>query len=120
MKSKIWLLIVLVVFLLLFPFFLPWWSMAIPCLGMGFLVAGSSKQAFLLGTSIVFIIWLAFTLYFYSISDGFISSRIALTFYLPNKYLLFLISSFVGGLVGGFSALAGFHLRNMKRSDKEA
>jgi hypothetical protein len=97
-------------------FFLPWWIIAPVCFGVCFWQSKSGSSAFGIGSAAVSTLWLIYALYLYFTADvnillpmtqlisgsGFLSG-------FPQTTLGFLIMLLIGGLVGGFSGLAGYH-----------
>jgi len=53
------------------------------------------------------------------INDGILSTRMAGMFGLQSKWLVMLIASFSGGLLGGFSGASGAAFRRMFTPQKE-
>jgi hypothetical protein len=89
----------------------PWWIIAlVPFLMMtwrGKYATTSFFQGFLaIGT-----LWFTYGLYQHIHSDGAISNRISEIFSLPNGLILLALTTFIGALVGGTAALAGFYLQ---------
>lgn len=87
---------------------LPWWWIAAPVgFAIGFWAKPSSGAAFWQGFLAIALLWLAYSLLIDWRTEAILSQRIAQMFMLPNRALLLLIVSLIGGLIGGFSALAG-------------
>lgn len=95
--------------------FTPWWVIAI----VPFVVLAwrpvTSRGAFWAGFAGIAVPWLLYGYYQHFISDGALSDRVAKIFMLPNGILLLLVTAIVGGLVGGFSGLAGYWVRQIFR-----
>ncbi len=105
------LLIILLVTAIL-QYFGPWWTVALaPFLVLLWRPTSSSFHAFLTGFAAVGILWFGYGLYQHIGSDGAMSNRIAQIFSLPNGLLLLLVTTLVGGLVGGLAALSGCLVR---------
>ncbi len=92
--------------------FLPWWSVALAAFALGYLL--KSKQNFLAGFLAIAFLWgvYAFLIDFNGAAP--LADRVAAILTI-NKTLLFAVTAFIGGLVGGFAALSGSLLRKEKR-----
>lgn len=91
--------------------FLPWWSIAPIAFITGGALGKSGLQAFMASFLGIALLWFGYALYIDQQSASILSVRVAELLYLPNALLLVIISGVVGGLVAGFSALAGWHLK---------
>jgi hypothetical protein len=108
-------LIVIAILAFVFELLLPWWSIAIAAFVGG--MAFNSKANFLAGFLGIGVLWLLYALMMDATSAAPLAERISKVL-LINKPLLLLITSILGGLVGGFAAMAGSALRgNSKRSN---
>lgn len=76
--------------------------------------ATSNRQALMQGFVSVFVVWLVFSYYFDGRGHGMISLRIAPVLHLPHPMLVFLIVSFLGGLLGMAVAWTGYRFRKMR------
>jgi len=95
--------------------FAPWWVIAIVPFVVLFWRPAASSGAFWTGFGGIAMPWLLYGYYQHFISDGAMSDRVAKIFMLPNGILLLLVTSLIGGLVGGFSGLAGHWARQIFR-----
>ncbi|OJV13792.1 MAG: hypothetical protein BGO21_07110 [Dyadobacter sp. 50-39] len=93
--------------------FAPWWVIAI--VPFVIVIARPSSGAFWSGFGGIAVPWLLYGYYQHFISDGALTDRVAKIFMLPNGILLLLVTALVGGLVGGFSGLAGYWVRQIFR-----
>lgn len=94
-------------------YFLPWWVVAIAAF-LAALIAGKKPwTAFLSGFAAVFIAWIVLALFKSIPNDHILVKRVAVLFQLPNWILLLIITGFIGGLVGGMSALSGLFLKEL-------
>lgn len=118
MKKSILLLSVFIVLLVVLQLFLTWWSLVIPCFLIGFLLPYTPARSFWLSFGIVFLLWISASLLLDLSSNGKISERMALVFFMPNKYLLFLVAGIIGGIAGGFSTLAGAHFKKYRNAEQ--
>jgi hypothetical protein len=98
---------------LLLELFLPWWCVAIAAFlgGMVF----DTKANFGAGFLAILLLWLMSALVIEISSAAPLTDRVASIFSL-NKTLLFLVTSIIGGLVGGFAAMAGGALNKKTRA----
>jgi hypothetical protein len=103
-------LTVLLTFLLSFiaGLYLPWWSVAFVAFVSALLIQPKAGLAFLAGFLGVFLLWAALAYWIDINNESLLSQKIAQLFPLGgSSVLLILITALVGGLVGGFAALAG-------------
>jgi hypothetical protein len=94
---------------------LPWWSIAIAAFVGGY--AFRTNANFLAGLLSIGLLWL-FTSFIIDLSSATtLTEKVAMIFSV-SKPVLFLLTSLVGGLVGGFAAMSGSALRKEKRKLK--
>lgn len=92
--------------------YLPWWSIGLCAFIVSVLILQRPSKAFLAGFAGIFLLWLIFSWAIDSANDHILSHKIAQIFPLGGvSFLLVLVTSLVGGLVGGFAALSGSYLR---------
>ena len=92
--------------------FLPWWSIAIVAFLIALLIPQKIVMAFLAGLSGIFLLWATLALWIDIKNGSVLSNKIAELFKLGgSSILLILVTAFIGGLVGGFAAMAGSLLR---------
>ena len=105
-------LLILIISLLL-QFFLPWWIIGLVAFGIAFWKAERAGQAFASGFGAIFLLWIAMGLIRSIPNQNLLANRIGEMLMLPsnslNWIIVLLLTGIVGGLVGGFSALAGFY-----------
>lgn len=111
------LLLIIAALCLVFQLFLPWWIISPLAFGASFWKAENSTHAFWSGFFAVFTLWIITGL-FYSIPNGHIlANRVGAMLGLPdttvNWVIVLLITGIIGGLAAGFSALAGYHVRQV-------
>jgi hypothetical protein len=94
---------------------LPWWSIAIAAFLGGWVF--KSGLNFVAGFLAIALLWLitAITIDISSASD--LAARVSQIFMI-NTPILFAVTSVLGGLVGGFAAMAGASLRKDRRKLK--
>ena len=97
--------------------YLPWWSVAIVAFFAALLVPPRIGLGFFAGFLGIFLLWGALAFWIDTANESILSHKIALLFPLGGStLLLILITAFIGGLVGGFAAMAGSSIR-FKRSN---
>jgi hypothetical protein len=107
-------LIIIIVVAAICQFFGPWWTAAlIPFAALAWRPTATSGKAFLTGFIAIAILWLGYGFYLHMNSEGAMSNRIAQIFSLPNGILLLIVTTLVGGLVGGFGGLSGYLTRQI-------
>ncbi|SEJ12407.1 hypothetical protein SAMN04487995_3341 [Dyadobacter koreensis] len=91
--------------------FAPWWTVAlIPFLIMLWRPL-TPLHAFVTGFLAIALLWFFYGLYLHTSTTGAMSNRIAEIFSLPNGILLLVVTTIVGGIIGGLSGLSGYFLR---------
>jgi hypothetical protein len=108
------LLTTLLIFLLSFiaGLYLPWWSIAIVAFVAALLMQPKIGFGFLAGFIGIFLLWASIALWIDVNNESILSRKVALLFPLGgSSVLLILITAFIGGLVGGFAAMAGSSIR---------
>jgi hypothetical protein len=108
------LLTTLLIFLLSFiaGLYLPWWSIAIVAFVAALLMQPKIGFGFLAGFIGIFLLWASIALWIDVNNESILSRKVALLFPLGgSSVLLILVTAFVGGLVGGFAAMAGSSIR---------
>lgn len=86
---------------------LPWWSIAIPGLILGYQFHPDSGKAFSTGFLALFVLWSAQALYVHILNDGILATRIAEMLKVQYPWVVILITGLLGGLVSGLSTLTG-------------
>ena len=96
--------------------YLPWWSLAIVCFLIALLLIRHIGYGFLAGFVGIFLLWSVLSFLIDSKNESILSHKIANLLPLGGStVLLILVTAFVGGLVGGFAAMAGSSLSPAKR-----
>ncbi|HNP07931.1 MAG TPA: hypothetical protein PKN99_09895 [Cyclobacteriaceae bacterium] len=85
----------------------PWWTMAIGAFLVGFVFSNSGFKSFLSGFIAIGLLWLGLALYVDNATQSILTEKISQLFPLN----LFVLTSLVGGLVGGFASLTGALLK---------
>lgn len=108
-------LIIIAALALILEMLLPWWSIAIAAFIGGLTL--NTRANFLAGFLGIGLLWLAFALMMDVTSAAPLAERVSKVLFI-NKPLLMLATMLIGGLVGGFAAMAGGALRGKnKRSN---
>ena len=102
-------LLAILVFGFVLEMFLPWWSIAIAAAIGGYVL--KTKANFVAGFLGIALLWTIKGLLIDLQSSTALADQVAGVFMLPHKSLLYLITAVIGGLVGGFAAWTGSHLR---------
>lgn len=107
--------LILIIFLAgIFELFLPWWSIAIAGFIGGALL--HSRFNFLAGFLGCGLLWLGMAIVIDSAAAAPLVERVAAIFMGISKTALFVVTAFIGGLVGGFAAMTGGSLRKQKKA----
>jgi hypothetical protein len=91
---------------------LPWWSVVIASFSISFIISTKGLSSFVGGFLGIGILWSMLAAITDFQTDSILTDRVAGIFLLPNSQILILITSIIGGLVGGLGALSGSYLRS--------
>jgi hypothetical protein len=92
--------------------YLPWWSIAIVAFLSALLMQPKIWVSFIAGFLGIFLLWSVLSFWIDMANESILSHKIAQLFPLGgSSVLLILVTAFVGGLVGGFAAMAGSSIR---------
>lgn len=95
-----------------------WWFFAIVALLVALLIHQRAAKAFLAGFLALFILWFILTFWMDSANDSVLSVKIAALLPLGgSKWLLIIVTSFIGGLIAGFAAMSGSYLRSTPKKN---
>lgn len=100
--------------------YLPWWSIAIVAFLISILIQQSIWHSFLSGFLGIFILWLAITSWIDVSNNSILSQRIAQLFSLGSSFLLIIVTSLIGAIIGGFAAMSGSSFVGKRTYDQEA
>ena len=99
-----------------FGMYLPWWSIAPAAIIVALIIPQQPGRAFLAGFLGLFLLWMILAFYIDAKNDHILSVKVAeLIIKKQSSTLLILMTALVGGLVGGFAALAGSFLRGVNK-----
>ena len=91
---------------------LNWWSIALIAFLIALLIPQTIGNAFLSGFLGIFILWAVLALWIDIKNENTLAHEVAELFKLGgSSVLLILVTALIGGLVGGFAAMAGSSLR---------
>lgn len=85
----------------------PWWTMAIGAFLVGFVFSNTGFNSFLAGFLAIGLLWLGMALFIDNVTQSILTEKIGQLFPLN----LFVLTSLVGGLVGGFASMTGSLLK---------
>lgn len=106
-------LIILCAFI--FNLVLPWWSVAIPGIVLGYMFDKSPAASFGMGFLGVFLLWGVQAGWTHYANNGILGNRIAEMLSIGSPLLLILATAIIGGLVSGLAVMTGSLLtRNYK------
>ena len=106
MKSFIQIIITVIV-CFMFQKLFPWWSMAIGSFLVGFVFSNTAGRSFLIGFISIGLLWLGLALYVDVSTQSILTEKVAQLF--PAN--LFLMTTLIGGLVGGLASMTGSLLK---------
>jgi hypothetical protein len=100
--------------------YLPWWSIAIVAFLVALLLRQSPGMGFLSGFLGIFLCWGIVALWIDIRNQHILSQRIAGLMKLgDSSVLILLVTALVGGLVGGFAAMAGSALLPSRKKRRQ-
>jgi hypothetical protein len=94
--------------------FFPWWTVAAVAFLVALIVNAHSFASFLSGVLALGGLWLILALNIHNNTEGILSDKMALvTGIASSGFQLAIITSIIGALIGGLSALSGTFLRRI-------
>lgn len=87
--------------------FLPWWSLAIAAFICGWIFESNGWQSFFAGLIGAGLLWFGYAYYLDASTNSILTMKVAAIFPTKTIGLLILVTSVIGGLVGGFASLSG-------------
>jgi hypothetical protein len=93
--------------------YFPWWTMAIAAFGGAFLFGKKAAQTFATGLLACGVVWLVMALYIHFTRGDLMTDRIAVLLKLPASWILYPVSFFIAGIVGGLAAVSGYYLKTI-------
>jgi hypothetical protein len=90
-----------------------WWFFAVVAFLVAALIHQKGYKAFFAGFLALFILWFVLAFWMDLSNEGVLSVKIATILELDgSKWLLMIVTAFIGGLIAGFAALSGSYLRS--------
>ena len=90
-----------------------WWFFAVVAFLVAALIHQKGYKSFFAGFLALFILWFVLAFWMDFVNEGVLSVRIASLLPLNgSKWLLMIVTAFIGGLIAGFAALSGSYLRS--------
>jgi cell division protein FtsX len=112
MKTPV-LIILMAVLDIILQFFFDFWVAGVVTFILSLLFSNSAGNAFFSGFWAVGLVWLMMSLVSHIPNGGILTDKVSRMFSLPFSWLLIVITVFIGALIGGISALAGYHTANL-------
>ena len=95
--------------------YLPWWTIAIASFAVAGLIHQENGKAFLSGFLGIFVMWSLLLWVIDANNKSILSHKIAYIFPLGgSSFLLIVVTSLIGAIVGGLGALSGSYLKKMR------
>ncbi len=108
MKNKFVIFAVMILGSLLVNWLIPVWWIFIPVLFLcGTLLPKEKASSFILGFAALFLLWFFYCFKIDQQNNQILSHRIIQLFHLPNSFLLIVVISILGGLLGGLASWCG-------------
>lgn len=97
----------------LLQWYLPWWSVVIAGFVISVILSSNGVSSFFAAFLGVGLYWFIMAGMIDIGNNSLLADRVARIFFINNSILLVLITAAIGGISGGFGALAGSHLRGI-------
>ena len=85
-----------------------WWVFAPVLFVCGCFLPREKSSSFIIGFISIFILWFICCFTMDQQNEMILSHRVIQLFHLPNSLILVVVTSIVGGIIGGLSSLNGF------------
>jgi len=96
-----------------------WWFFAVVAFLVAALIHQKGFKAFFAGFLALFVLWFVLAFWMDLANEGVLSVKIASILQLgESKWMLMIITAFIGGLIAGFAALSGSYLRSTSPNKK--
>lgn len=96
----------------------PWWAAALVA-GIVGLYQSTTAKAFLVGFCGIGLLWLGFALWRDLPNQHLLSDKLAQLFKLPSGLWYLLLTTILGGIIGGLSAWSTAHMKRLLHSKQE-
>lgn len=98
---------------------LEWWSIALVAFLVAILIPQTIGASFLSGFTGIFLLWAILAFWIDTKNGSILSHKVAELFKLGgSSILMILVTALIGGLVGGFAAMAGSSLRPVPKAER--
>lgn len=94
-------------------FFLPWWSLVIPCFAISFLFGRSGLSSFISGFLAIALLWICTALVIQFQTGSGLPQQISMLFPGKSIFILYFLTGLTGGLTGAMSSLSGYLVRRI-------
>jgi len=112
MKTKIILLLTMMIGSFILNSLIPiWWIFVIVVGSCGYFLPKEKSYSFAIGFVAIFLLWLGYAWFIDVQNQQLLSHRITLLFHLPNAFSLIVITSILGGIIGGLASWAGYNIK---------
>ena len=109
------LFLIILILTIICSYILPWWFVAAIAFIAAFFINTKPEWAFLSGLGGVFIAWAIVALLKTIPNDNILAGRVSNLFPVHSWLFILIVTSIVGGLVGGMAALSGALVRKAFR-----
>ncbi|MDB5243186.1 MAG: hypothetical protein JWP57_3811 [Spirosoma sp.] len=100
---------------------LPWWSLALVAFAVCCWRSSAAGRAFWYGFAGVALVWLIYALLIHIRSDGIFTGRMSqLLFKADASAVLIIVTTILGGLVGGLAGVSGYFVRQTLVNQRSA
>jgi hypothetical protein len=113
------LFIIILILTLIAGFITPWWVAAIIAFVAAIYAGKRPGTSFWAGFFAVFITWTVLIMFKSLPNNHVLASRVAVLLHLPGWTVLIIVTSIIGGLVGGMSAMSGVLVRQAFKSSPQ-
>ena len=97
----------------LLQWYMPWWSVALAGFLISVILSSGGTTSFFSGFIGVGMVWFAQAFYTDYTTGSILTEKVAEILFLPNSFLLVIVTALIGGLAGGMGALTGSYLRSL-------
>ena len=98
--------------------YMAWWSVVLASFLISLILSSKGLSSFFAGFLGIGLLWFYMAWRIDSTTGSILTDKVAEIFTLPNSFLLIAVTAVIGGLAGGFGALAGSHLRSIFMKDR--
>jgi len=99
--------------------FFPWWSVVVVSFLVNVFIYTKGSPSFISGFSGIGLLWLIIAWNIDTANASLLSSMVSQILQVQSPLGILALTFFVGGLAGGFGALAGSHFKNLMKKKKD-